>query len=74
MDKQLKKSHFYKFSLVCVCVFCFFFVFRKGAYVIFSICADKGFFCIGNREKRLGLVRKDICYKIYIINKYQYFF
>lgn len=46
MDKQLKKSHFYKFSLVCVCVcvFC--------AYVIFSICAKKRvFFALATEKK-----------------------
>lgn len=50
MDRQLKKSHFYKFSLVCVFFVLFF---RKGAYVIFSICADKGcFFFALATEKR----------------------
>lgn len=45
MDKQLKKSHFYKFSLVCVCVF-------FCAYVIFSICAKKrGFFALATEKK-----------------------
>lgn len=51
MDKQLKKSHFYKFSLVCVCVF-------FCAYVIFSICADKGVFLHWQQRRKTGSCKK----------------
>lgn len=64
MDRQLKKSHFYKFSLVCV-----FFVgvfFRKGAYVIFSICADKGFFFLHWQQRReTGSCKRYLLQNIY---------